>query len=694
MKSAPIEPAVVVFDHPERPGQAYAPAFGDVYHPRDGEFAQARHVFLHGNGLPGRWASRERFVILETGFGLGNNFLATWQAWRDDPARCGRLHFISLEKHPPRRELLAHAHAATREPALAAALQAAWPPLVHGLHRLAFEGGQVELLLALGDAATWLPEIVAQVDAFYLDGFSPARNPDLWQAPLFKACAGRAAPGATAATWSLARTVRDGLQAAGFEWQAAPGFGGRRSMSTARLRPLPRRPQPQGRRAAPACRRAVVVGAGLAGAAAAQALAAQGLAVTVLEQHPYPAAEASGNPAGLFHGVVHPQDGLHAQWLRAAALEAERCYRPLVDSGQVTGQVDGLLRGACSLDELLHLQAAQALPPDWVRAGSAEDASHRAGCPVAFAAWCFPGAGWLSPPELVRHWLGQPGVTLRTGAPVARLQPQEGGWQALDAAGRLLAQGDVLVLANAAGAASLLPPWTDVAAGWPLQRSRGQLTQLPSLLAQAWPRPKLPLASGGYLVSLPDALGGGLLCGATSQPGDEETALRPEDHLSNLAQVSLLTGCNLTLPGMADAARLPGRVGWRLAATDRLPLVGPVPGRLAPVHSATDAAAAQDARREEAAWRPPGQEQPRHVERLPGLYVMTALGSRGITWAPLLSQLLAAWVVGAPLPVPASLVDAVDPARFVSRAARRSARPSKEAGAGLAGSVTGHSPAG
>lgn len=694
MKSAPIEPAQVVFDHPERPGQAYAPAFGDIYHPRDGEFAQARHVFLHGNGLPGRWAGRDRFVILETGFGLGNNFLATWQAWRDDPARCGRLHFISLEKHPPRRELLAQAHAATSEPALAAALQAAWPPLVHGLHRLAFEGGRVELLLALGDAGTWLPEIVAQVDAFYLDGFSPARNPALWQTPLFKACAGRAAPGATAATWSLARSVREGLQAAGFEWQAAPGFGGRRSMTTARLRPLPRRPQPPGRRAAPACRKAVVIGAGLAGAAVAQALAAQGLAVTVLEQHPGPAAEASGNPAGLFHGVVHPQDGVHAQWLRAAALAAECCYRPLVQSGQVTGQIDGLLRGAGSVDGLQRLQAAQALPPDWVQACSVEEASRRAGCPVATAAWYLPGGGWLSPPELVRHWLGGPGLTLRTAAPVAKLQPHEGGWQALDAAGRLLAQGDVMVLANAAGAARLLHPWTDTATSWPLQRSRGQLTHLPPPLAQAWARPRLPLASGSYLVGLPDSLGGGLLCGATSQPGDEEPALRPEDHLSNLAQVSSLTGGSVPLLDMAEAARLPGRVGWRLATADRLPLVGPVPGRLALERSTAESTTAQAPRGLEAAVRLLGQEQPRHVDRLPGLYVMTALGSRGITWAPLLSQLLAAWVVGAPLPVPASLVDAVDPARFVSRAVRRGPRSARQADAGLAGPETGQPPGG
>src|SRR2546425_4461643 len=81
-------------------GTPWSEEFGDVYHSAAGGPAQARHVFLAGNRLPERWAGRERFVILETGFGFGLNFLATWQAWRRDPARCERLHFVSLEKHP------------------------------------------------------------------------------------------------------------------------------------------------------------------------------------------------------------------------------------------------------------------------------------------------------------------------------------------------------------------------------------------------------------------------------------------------------------------------------------------------------------------------------------------------------------------------------------------------------------------
>ena len=106
MKTAPIVAAVVDFSDP---AATRAPAYDDVYHPRSGAFEQARQVFLAGNGLPERWQGRARFAVLETGFGLGNNFLATWAAWHDDAERCERLHYLSLEKHPLSREDLARA---------------------------------------------------------------------------------------------------------------------------------------------------------------------------------------------------------------------------------------------------------------------------------------------------------------------------------------------------------------------------------------------------------------------------------------------------------------------------------------------------------------------------------------------------------------------------------------------------------
>ena len=184
MNSTPIAPAALSCD---ARGLPFSAEYRDIYHPRSGALVQARHVFIGGNALPQRWQERDRFVVLETGFGLGNNFLATWQAWRDDPRRCARLVFISVEQHPLTRADLIAVQRESAVPELADALQRAWPPLTHNLHRLSFDDDRVELLLALGDVQAWLPELVAEVDAFYLDGFAPDRNPRMWDERVCKA---------------------------------------------------------------------------------------------------------------------------------------------------------------------------------------------------------------------------------------------------------------------------------------------------------------------------------------------------------------------------------------------------------------------------------------------------------------------------------------------------------------------------
>jgi len=218
VKTSPVVPARIAFDDA---GVPFAPDFGDVYHSRAGALEQAQHVFLRGNELPQRWRGRARFVILETGFGLGNNFLATWRQWRDDAQRCRRLVFVSVEKHPPRRDDLGRAHAGSALPELARQLTENWPPLTANLHALDFDGGAVQLLLAFGDVQAWLPELAARVDAFFLDGFAPAKNAAMWDRRVFKALGRLAAPGATAATWSVAREVCDGLTEAGFSVERA-----------------------------------------------------------------------------------------------------------------------------------------------------------------------------------------------------------------------------------------------------------------------------------------------------------------------------------------------------------------------------------------------------------------------------------------------------------------------------------------
>lgn len=647
MKTAGIVPAQVLRD---ADGVPFAPAFGDVYHPRHGALAQARHVFLAGNGLPQRWAGRTRFVVLETGFGLGNNFLATWDAWRRDPQRSERLVFVSIEQHPPTREALAELHRGSPLADLADALVGSWPASTWNLHRRLFESGRVELLLCFGDAAQWLPELVAPVDAFYLDGFAPACNPQMWTARLFKSIARLAAPGATAATWSAARVVRDGLAAAGFEVVRAEGSGGKRDITTARFAPRHVAAPPPGRvvPAATSTRHAVIVGGGVAGCSIAGALAVHGWDSTVLDRHAQPAQEASGNPGGLFHGVVHPQDGLHARFHRAAALAAQTGVRDAIARHGVPGEVLGLLRLQTDGDDADAMRGRLAqlgLPATYVQALDAPQASDLAGIVLPGPAWFYPGGGWARPGALAAAALADGGgrVHWRGGSAVERLEPTGTGWRLRDRHGGTIAEAATVVLANAGDALRLLGPRF---AAW-LTPVGGQIGRLPAAMLQAQGRrlPRVPIAGAGYVLPPHD---GQVVFGATTRRGDAASDLRAADHAANLAQLGRLLGA-----AVSDGAGW-SRAGVRWSADDRLPFIGPVP----------DPAAAPAA---------PRIEQPRFVPRCPGLYLFTGLGSRGIVSSMLGAPVLAAWIAGAPVPLEAGLLDAIDPARVVSRNARRAA---------------------
>ncbi|MEY4753828.1 MAG: hypothetical protein RJA44_1503, partial [Pseudomonadota bacterium] len=618
-------------------------------------------VFLGGNGLPQRWQGRERFVILETGFGLGNNFLATWAAWRADAQRCERLIYVALEKHPLLRVDLARVHAGSALPELAAQLIAQWPLPTPDLHPLDFEGGRVQLLLVHGDAARTLPGLQLAFDACYLDGFAPARNAELWSADLFRKLARLAAPQATAATWSAARAVRDGLAAQGFEVRQVPGFSGKRDMTVAQYAPrytppLPAalRPPHQGPRAA------LVIGAGLAGCAAAWALARQGWHCTVLDRQPGPAQETSGNAGGLMHGTFNAPDSLHSRWFRAAAQLTARLAAPTLAAGALAGQLDGFLR----LDGRLDAARAEAqlasvgLPADYLRWLDRDEAAARSGLDLPSGGWWYGQAGWLSPSGWAKWLLAQAeqaGLARFIGsAEVARLQRADDSpdspWQAIAADGRLLASAPVVVLANALQAPGLLPAGLPCP---PLNAVRGQT----SLLAAPMPglrRPQVPLSGQGYALGLPAEMeGGGVLIGATSQHHGADPTVRVADHVHNLQRAAAL---GLFEPGAVDAvsmaASLSGRVGWRAVRPDRLPLLGPPLDPLA-----LAAAQAQGARLDAL------RLQPRQHDAHQGLYLLAGLGSRGITSAALAAQVVASWITGAPCPVDSALRDAVDVAR-------------------------------
>nr|WP_316638923.1 FAD-dependent 5-carboxymethylaminomethyl-2-thiouridine(34) oxidoreductase MnmC [uncultured Roseateles sp.] len=605
MKTHAIRPGT-----PEQPGNA---------------FACTAEQALRGSELPRRWARRERFVMLATAFGRGEQFLAAWQAWKADPLRCERLVFIAIESSPLSRSDIAQALQAP--PELARQLHAAWPPLTHNLHRLSFEQGRVQLLLAFGEVAPWLAELVASVDAFVLDQAGG------WDRYRLKSLTRLAAPGTTLVMPGRNDALRT---QAGFELRHDDG------LTLARYQPRFIAQRPAARSpVAPDARQAVVLGAGLAGCAVAWALAEQGLEVRLFDQGAAIAQAGSGNAVGLFHGTLNPDDGLHARFNRAAALELRR----LLPSLPLTWRIDGLLRteSTRNLAQMRALIDDLGLPADYVQALDAQQAAAHSGMQHQGPAWYYPGGGALSPPSLARAFVdAAPSGRVRfcLGQKVRQLRRSEDGWQLLDENGQVLADTPLLVISAGAGSLNLLQ-----AQGWPLRLQRGQITHLPAA-TPGLRVPAIPVAGTGYVVR---DQAGDIWCGATAQDHDLDPTLREADHGHNIAQLMRLSGANIEV---AQPGSLQGRVGWRVIAEDRLPLVGALPDL-----------AALEARR----------DQPRFIARQPGLLVATGMASRGITWAALSAQVLASLATGAPCPVEASLLDAIDPARFDARGAREQA---------------------
>ena len=301
--------------------------FGDIYFSGDG-LNETRHVFLAGNDLERRFARAERFAVAELGFGSGLNMLAAWALWRKTAKRAGaRLELLSFEKHPLSRADLARAHQAWPEfAAQSAALVGAYPPPVAGRTRIRLDE-DVALTLVFGDAARALAETEGEIDAWFLDGFAPARNPEMWAPEIFAEMARLSGPGATAATFTVAGAVRRGLKAAGFEIEKRPGFGRKREMLTARLE-TPAKPacaapwlhEENDVRARPGGEIAVI-GGGVAGAALAHALGSHGFNPTIFDPDGL-AGGASGNPAGLVMPRLDLGDQPIARFFIAAYLEA------------------------------------------------------------------------------------------------------------------------------------------------------------------------------------------------------------------------------------------------------------------------------------------------------------------------------------------------------------------------------------
>lgn len=602
-----------------RDGIPESGGFGDVYFSRDNGLEETRYVFLQHNHLPERFAAVSEsghFVVAESGFGTGLNFLATWQAWRDhSPEHPCVLHFVSAERYPLTRPDLQRALALWPELApLAAQLLDQYPPLIRGAHRLVFDGGRVRLTLYFGDVLEAWNALDFCADAWFLDGFAPALNPEMWLQQALSGIRRHSRSGTTLATFTAVGRVRRALAAEGFSMRKVPGFGRKREMLAGVLDTDADIPVPRPGRI-------TIIGAGLAGTLLARNLAERGYMVTLLDAGAQPGLAASGNRQGALYVKLGVDFSPQTQLALSALTFSQRAYQPY------TGRYwhpTGLLQLAWNPREQerqARFLARNHYPDELVLPVSAEEASHLTGITVPEGGLWFPGGGWVTPSALCQALASHPRIRLRPDTEVIRMASGNDGWQLTCRDGSRL-EADTLVVCAGHQSPALIP-----GSGQHRFRSiRGQVTHLPeTAMAQS---PRAVICGQKYLNPGNDGMA---VTGASFDLHDDCPDLLVASHRENLEQLSNMLPGLLPSPG-PDPEKLGGKVGFRCTTYDYQPVAG-----LLPAGDGTDSGA---------------------------LYLLTGLGSKGLAYGPLLAEYLADRITGQPASLPDYLRQRLIPERM------------------------------
>ncbi len=654
-------------------GAPHSETFGDIYFSNNNGLDETRFVFLQQNRLPERWAQHDRalFVVGETGFGTGLNFLATWQAfraWRQQqrPHGAQRLHFISFEKYPLTPSDLALALKSWPELApLSAQLLDNYPEALPGCHRVLLDQGEVILDLWLGDIKetldqVWLPPQGGLVDAWYLDGFAPSKNPDMWTEQLFTGLARLARPGATLATFTCAGFVRRGLIAAGFAMQKVTGHGNKRHMLVGERNehPLTAVGRPCFTRPAARPGNITIIGGGLASACLALALVRRGRKVELLCADPEPAMGASGNRQGALYPLLNGEHDTLSQFYGTAFGLARRLYTPLVCDHEVAHQWCGVVQfahDAKSAHKLAKLADAH-FPTTLVHPLSPEQRDALTALPLSSEhsqqALFYPQGGWICPRDLTQALLQ---AAINTGllkiiyqCQVTGVRQQDQEWVLQSNTGAL---GPYTNLVLATGHRLTDTPFTNTLPVYPV---RGQVTYLPTQATIA-PLQRV-LCYEGYMTP---AYEGYHCLGASYGRNQSDTDYLAAEQRQNLAKLQRSLP-QQTWPNeisLGDVAR----VAIRAATRDHIPMVGAIP-ELASWAEALSELSPDALAAEELAY---------HA----GLWVIGALGSRGLCSAPLLGEILASELCAEPQPLGWMQLEALHPARSWLRPALRGKKP-------------------
>ncbi|TYL48462.1 bifunctional tRNA (5-methylaminomethyl-2-thiouridine)(34)-methyltransferase MnmD/FAD-dependent 5-carboxymethylaminomethyl-2-thiouridine(34) oxidoreductase MnmC [Marinomonas sp. IMCC 4694] len=647
-------------------GAPHSSQFDDVYFDKESGLEETRFVFIKHNQLLERWHNiqNKAFVIAETGFGTGLNFLCTWQAFLQNAPKDKQLHFISVEKYPFSKAMLAQA--LSMWPSLnefTRPLIDAYPEVCHGFHRIELENGRVQLTLWFGEAEDGFAALNADVDAWFLDGFAPSKNPEMWSDTLFHHIHRLSHQGTTCSTFTAAGIVRRGLQKVGFEVKKVKGFGIKRDMTVGKFNPpsaplTERMAQGQAwfnlrQNTSSPISHVLVVGAGLAGANTAYALACQGVKVTVWDKADHIASGASGNPQGMLYPKLASQDTLVNRFYLSAYLHASRLYSTLDQNNAFWGpcgltQIPKNAKEAERFQKLLH----DNLYPQHILRASTD----KPDCIF------LPLSGWVVLTELCKKLLSHENIKVQLNTPLNELSPrlineQADGWTARSHDETADFSHVVLCMANDTKTLDAAPDTPD----YPI---RGQVSFMTVDSAKAAcavtqeSQKKIDidkvLCEFGYVSP---AINGLLHFGSTYDLKDSDQTVRQEGHERNVKILERL----LELPESTfDTHACGGRVSFRCAVPDYAPIVGPVQSELEYKHAF--AALSKNAK-----WRSNDLAQP-----INQLYLNIGHGSRGLISAPLSGNFIASLILATPSPLEQEVSHRLHPSRFVIRALKRS----------------------
>ncbi len=567
-----------------------------------------------------------------------------------------RLHFISVEKYPLTQADLRKALAAWPELApLSQPLIDQWPLPVSGCHRLLFADGRIRLDLWFGDIKEMLPQVphpaTGLVDAWYLDGFSPAKNPEMWTQDLFDDLARLARPDATLSTFTCAGFVRRGLIAAGFAMKKVKGHGSKREMlAGVREGKVPQQSiapwyaRPAGREG-----EVLIIGGGIASAMTALSLVERGRHVTLLCENGEPASGASGNRQGALYPLLNGEHDALSRFYSLAFGFARNRLLALAKHHPVAFSLCGVTQ--LGYDDKSAAKLAKMsqgpFPPELMHPLSAAEVEQVVGLPCDADGVSYPLGGWLCPADLTRAAIREAQASRRLevvfNAAVTRIAEEDGGWHLESRDGRQW-HAPNLVVAAGHQLPTLLP-----FAELPLYPVRGQVSHVPTTASLS--QLKTVLCYDGYLTP---AHNGAHCIGASYGRNQTDLAYRTDEQEQNRARLQACVP-QQRWPAEVDVSGAQARVGVRCASRDHLPVAGPV-ARLAALadHDVNAPADQQSA-------------LPLHA----GLYVLGALGSRGLCSAPLCGELVASEICGEPLPLAADLLEALHPARYWVRRLRR-----------------------